>query len=183
MLSATYSLVVLSTEQKKTSTLLSELEKYVQRRAAQNREPVDPVDLSETVHDLSRFHQYCQARKLEMVVIPAIRSASRMADSLLDELESLSAQSVAMLAELQQQLQLAFTYGSEKLAELQTVIELCCARLKRRLEIEENDLFALARDLLPIEAWFVIATKFLSIDAENGEDRAPRPMLLRRAAL
>ncbi|MDB5762925.1 MAG: hypothetical protein JWQ21_1920 [Herminiimonas sp.] len=169
MLTATYSLVALSVEQKKARCNLSALQQNI-KSSAKNPKDTDPVSLESAVDKLSRFDQYCHERKVEVYVIPAIRKATREADSLLAELESLSLRGLNILRSMRDGLRQAFEQGAVKVEELCRSMELYCNNLFQRL-IKEEELFQIAQRVISIEEWFAIAASFLSHDAENDRRR------------
>ncbi|MFD2273794.1 hypothetical protein ACFS07_29680 [Undibacterium arcticum] len=89
MLTATYALVAIAVEHKKTWATSSTLQQYLQS-SSKARQAIDPLGLESVVNQLVQIDDSCHQRKVEVYVIPAIRKATREADSLLAELESLS---------------------------------------------------------------------------------------------
>jgi hypothetical protein len=167
MLTATYSLVTLSVEQKNARCGLSALQQFI-RSSARNTAQPDAAVLETAVNKLSEFEQYCHSRKVEMYVIPAIRKATREADPLLAELESLSFRALCILGSLRLGVRSAVGQGREKIEELCASMELYCANLYQRL-VKEEELFNIAQRVISMDEWFSIAADFLSDDA------TPRP--------
>lgn len=167
MLTATYSLVALSVEQENARYGLSALQQDI-KHSAEEVQDTDPVGLQSTVDKLSEFEQYCHRRKVEMYIIPAIRKATREADSLLAELDSLSMTGLSILRSVRDRLRLAFEQGIVKAEELCNSMQLYCTNLYQRL-VKEEELFQIAQRVISIEEWFAIAAKFLSYDAENDQ--------------
>jgi len=165
MLTTTYSLIVLSIEQKNARGSLSEIQQYIKSNA-RNLNDSDPVALESAVDKLSEFDQYCHERKVEMYVIPAIRKVTREADSLLAELEQLSSSSVNILRSVRDSLRLVCEQGAAKIEELCSSMERYCNNRYQRL-IKEEELFRIAQRVIPIDGWFAIAAAFLSYDAES----------------
>ena len=56
-------------------------------------------------------------------------------------------------------------------------VEHCCSLLLERLELEERELFPLARALISGETWFAIANQMLAHDTHQVEARAAAPGL------
>src|SRR3569623_1291990 len=86
MLTATYSLIALSIEQRKVRSSFAALEQNVRMRAVDPGH-ADESELEEMVHQLSRFDRYCHQRKVETCLIPALRK-SAAAGCLLSELDT-----------------------------------------------------------------------------------------------
>lgn len=164
MLTTTYSLIALSVEQKNARGSLSALRQYI-KSSADNLDDSNPVALESAVDKLSQFDQYCHERKVEMYVIPAIRKATREADSLLAELEQLSSASVNILRSVRDGLRSACEQGATKIEELCSSMERYCNNLYQRL-VKEEELFRIAQRVISIDEWFAIAADFLSYDAE-----------------
>lgn len=116
---------------------------------------------------LEQFEEYCHKRKVEAYVIPAIRKSTHKADPILAELESLSSRSMRILRSLHEQLRSAFERGMGDVRKVCADMELYCANLRERFLKEEQELFPIVRNLLPIEEWFDIAAKFLSEDEKH----------------
>jgi hemerythrin-like domain-containing protein len=162
MLTATYSLVALSVEQKNARCTLSAVQQYVR-----NNDELDPKGLQSVLQKLSQLEQYCHERKVELYVIPAIRNATHDADPLLDELESLSSRGVDILRSLRHAVGAAIERGNVRIEEICQAVELYCNNLLQRL-IKEEELFNIARRVISIEGWFSIAANFLTYDAQRG---------------
>jgi hemerythrin-like domain-containing protein len=170
MLTATYSIVTISTEQNKTRRILHRLQQHI-RNAWNGLKNIDLASIESTFNHLTQFDKYCRSRKVEVHLIPAIHRISHEADSLLTELEALSASGMNILRALREQLGRAFQGGVIRVNEVCNSMELYCNKLQKRLAKEEDELFPLARRLLSIEEWFAIAEKFLSDDAKaRGRD-------------
>ena len=103
-----------------------------------------------------------------------LRQCTHEADALLDELEKLNAASVTLVRSLQQRLQSALTKGAAMIEELCASLEQCCLNFCLRLSREE-ELVKLAERVIPTEAWFGLATIFLSEHASKS--RTPRPVI------
>jgi hypothetical protein len=166
MLTTTYSLIALSVEQKNARGSLSALQQYI-KSSAGNLNDSDPVALESAVDKLSQFDQYCHERKVEVYVIPAIRKATREADSLLVELEQLNLMSVNILRSVRDGLRQACEQGAVKIEELCSSMERYCSNLYQRL-VKEEELCKIAQRVISIDEWFAIAANFLSYDADIG---------------
>lgn len=165
MLTATYAILNLSVEQEHSRTLISHIQQFCRRCSAGLRD-INLPDLKSVARQLTQFDESCHRRKVEMHVIPAIRNATREADFLFAELESLNAQDDSILTSLKALLSLSADQWMVKLKELCCLMELYCQILLKTLE-KEDAIFELAKRLLPSEQWFTIGTQFLSLDAEN----------------
>ncbi|MES2535866.1 MAG: hypothetical protein V4632_08340 [Pseudomonadota bacterium] len=166
MLTATYSLVALSVEQKSARGSLSMLQQTIQN-SSRNLAQRDTGSLESAVDKMSQFDQFCHQRKVEVYVIPAIRKATREADSLLAELESLSSMGLSLLRSVREGMRRVFEEGSGKIEEICHSMELYCINLFNRL-IKEEELFQIAQRVISVDEWFGIAANFLSYDAENN---------------
>jgi len=169
MLTATYSLVALSVEQKNVRCDLSALQQFIDS-SARNAAQQDVVALETAIDKLSAFDQYCHSRKVELYVIPAIRKATREADPLLAELESLSFRGLCILRSLREGVRSAMEQGRDKIEELCSSMEQYCANLYQRL-VKEEELFNIAQRVISMDEWFSIASDFLSDDAVRQPQR------------
>jgi hemerythrin-like domain-containing protein len=172
MLTATYSLVAISTEQKTARSILSTLQRHI-RSCMKKLQELDLNKLKSAVDKLSQFDRYCHTRKVEMYVIPAVRGATDEVDSLLAELESISARCIDILRSAQEQLRQAFEQGIVKVNELCSSLEIYCDNLLKRLAKEEEELLPMVGRLLTADEWFPIAAQFLSDDADSHKRHYP----------
>ncbi len=175
MLTATYSLVAISAEQKNARSLLSRLQQYI-HNCWKSLQDLDFPQLESAFNKLTQFDQYCHKRKVEMYVIPAVRGATREVDSLLAELESMSARGIDILRSVQDQLRHAFDQGVVKINELCKAMEIYCDNLLKRLAKEEEELLPMVGRLLTVDEWFSIAAQFLSDDAKQLKRRRIAPV-------
>lgn len=171
MLTATYSLIALTVEQKKAQGSLSELQEYI-RNDCSDLSETDRSAIEDALEKLAEFDEYCHRRKVELYVIPAVRNATHEADSLLAELESLSMLGLCILRSVRDRLKTAIEQGVCKLDELRCSLELYCNNLAHRLAKEE-ELFQIAQRVISGEEWFALAAKFLSYDAEKERQAKP----------
>jgi hemerythrin-like domain-containing protein len=170
MLTTTYSLVAISTEQKNARNILSRLRQYI-HGCWDSLHAIDFPKLESAFHKLAQFDTYCHKRKVEMYVIPAVRGATGELDSLLAELESMSKRGIDILHSVRDQLRQAVNQSEEKIIELCKAMEIYCDNLFTRLAKEEEELLPMVRRLLTHDEWFPIAAKFLSADAETLKQR------------
>lgn len=170
MLTTTYSLVALSVEQNNAKGGLSALHQYI-KSSTERLDDSGPDVLESAVDKLAQFDQYCHERKVEVYVIPAVKKATREADTLLAELEQLSSAGINIVRSVRDALRMVCEQGSAKIEELCSSMERYCANLYQLL-IKEEELFKIAQRVITIDEWFAIAANFLSYDAEN--DRRKR---------
>jgi hemerythrin-like domain-containing protein len=182
MLTATYSIVTITTEQTKARRILHRLQQYV-RNAWKGLMSIDVPSFESTVNNLAQFDRFCHARKVEVHVIPTVRRITSEADHLLAELEALSVSGMNALRALREQIGRAVHNGLLRVNEVCGPMELYCHHIQQRLAREEDELFPMVRRLLSIEEWFVIAEKFLADDAmlrSRKQYRAAPPLILPR---
>ena len=171
MLTATYSLVAIATEQDKTRAMLSRLQQYLQS-AWRGVQKIDLSFLESALGKLLQFDRYFGARKLERYIVPAMRHAGREAENLVAELDALSAKGAGILRSLGEQLAEAFDTSAFKINQICHAMESYCGTMLVRIEREERELIPLARRLFSIEDWFTIAAQFLSDDGDaDGRQR------------
>ena len=166
MLTATYSLVAISAEQKTARTILSGLQRQIQG-ILRDLHSVNRSCIESALHKLEQFEDFCHRRKVEAYVIPTVRKLTHEADALIAELESLSTSAVSILRSLKEQLRVACQQGVAELNKLCSAMEMYCANLMKRFAKEEEELLPLVQGTLPGEAWFDIAAKFLSDEANK----------------
>ncbi|HCY63806.1 MAG TPA: hypothetical protein DHV59_13470 [Oxalobacteraceae bacterium] len=181
MLTATYSLVALSVEQKNARSMLSRLHAQIQS-ILQDLHSINQACVESALSTLEKFEEYCHRRKVETYVIPAIRKSTRKADPILAELESLSSRSMGILRSLHEQWRNAFDQGVTGVKTICSGMEQYCHHLRERLAKEEEELFPMAMGLLPNEEWFDIAAKFLHEDEKHRPHTGPM-LIARHGAL
>ena len=173
MLTATYTLVALSVEQANVRMSLQSLQELVESSFI-HQDELTPGQVSYACDLVKRHYESCHWRKLDMFLIPAIRGATRHADELLRRLEELgriAADAVGLLA---------IKLGSAAVDTPGKVIQFChalesfCGATLKRLELEEKQLFPVARSVISGEAWFSIANQMLAHDAYVQETKPAR---------
>jgi hemerythrin-like domain-containing protein len=169
MLTATYSLIALSVEQKKARCNLSELQHCIQKSSNELPE-TDRAALEAAFEKLARFDEECHKRKVELYLIPAVRKATHEADSLLQELGSLSMLEQSVLRSVRDRLGEALDQSVDLMEELRGSLELYCKNLLRRLALED-ELLKIAQRVISGEDWFALAANFLSRDAEREKHK------------
>lgn len=166
MLTATYSIVAISAEQKKTRTLLVKLQNSIVN-AWKNFQESDFAGLEAALHKLAQFDQLFHSRKVEKYVIPAIKNATHVADPLLEELEALSSYCMRILHALPGQVHQAIGQSIVKQKEVKKAMELYCSKLQLRLAKEEQELLPLVPKVLSGDEIFELGARFLAEDGEK----------------
>lgn len=177
MLTATYTLVALSVEQSSVRMSVQAFQKYVHANL-KNQGKISLGQLEYACDTLNRLYQACHWRKIEMYLIPAIRQATEQADRLLDELSELNNSALAIVKSIQQRMGDMTAHSDEHAAQVCASIDAFCASMLKRLEKEERELFAVARNVICGEAWFSIANQFLLHDARAKETRRSKASVI-----
>lgn len=174
MLTATYSIVAISAEQKRARKLLVKLQQTIVN-AWKNFQDSDFAGIEAALHKLALFDQKFHARKVEKYVIPAIKSATHVADPLLDELEALNSYCLRILQTLQAQVHQAIGLGIAKQKDVQkevrTAVDLYCSKLQLRLAKEEQELLPLLPKVLSGDEIFELGARFLEEDGAKYENQ------------
>ena len=170
MLTATYSLVAISSEQQKARRVLARLQQGI-AHLWKNLQEIDVAGVQATIHKLLQFDDLVRQRKMARYVIPALKSATREVDALLEELDALSNFCVDLLQALRQQAHLVLQQGTAKLKELRRAMELYCSNLHLRLVREEDELLPLMPRVLSGEEIFELGVQFLSDDGMRLDHR------------
>jgi hypothetical protein len=174
MLTATYALVALSVEQKKSRGILSSLQQQLQACLQSPETAVRPA-IESILNQLVQFDEACHWRNLELFIIPALRRTASEAGALVAELESLSAAGEKTLGAVRCRLRQACEQGSDGMAELAGALERYCQNLMQRLAREEEELLPMAERLISGDEWFEIAAQFISHDAQVHTRKSPAP--------
>lgn len=173
MLTATYTLVALSVEQANVRVSLQSLQELIQSNFI-HQDALTPGQVSYACDVVRRLYENCHWRKLDMFLIPAIQNATRDADDLLrglDELGRMAADAVGLLA---------IKVGATAVDTPARVMQFCyalesfCAATLKRVELEEQELFPVARTVISGEAWFSIANQMLAHDAYVQDTKPAR---------
>lgn len=179
MLTATYALVGLSVEQAAVRVGLLAFQKHV--HGIWLRQPaISLAQLQYACDTLRRLQQNSHWRKIHSYLMPAVRQATRQADGLLEQLEQLHHQALELVAGLQARTSHLAARAAASLPSRQACasVDDFCRLLAQRLDLEELQLFPMARRALNGEAWFSIANQFLRHDAEMAEmRRLPAPLV------
>jgi len=171
MLTATYSLVAISSEQQRARRILARLQQSIASLWRNQRE-IDQAGVETTVQKLMQFDRVFSQRKMERYVIPALKSATHEVDAVLEELDALSRFCMRLLQTLQQQSHLVLQQGAAKLKDLRRAMELYCSNLHLRLAKEEEVLLPLLPRVLTGTEIFELGVQFLSDDGKRFEQRA-----------
>jgi hypothetical protein len=186
MLTATYSLVAIASEQEKARKMLCKLQQYVQT-AWKGLQGCDFPLLETTFGKLVRLENYCRSRKLELYLMPVLRAVSREAEELVLDLEKLRDRCTNVIRHAGGQLREVPILGAAAASDVLQSMETYCSCLFTRLEREEKELLPMAHRLLSVEDWFTVATNFLSSDGgpAPGIRRlpTPHPFLVERRAV
>jgi hypothetical protein len=179
MLTLTYALVALSVEQRKVKERVLELQQEVQierkQRLLGNRAHVESL-----VSQFIKLDEACRSRNIEHYVLPAIRTATSEADSLLADIDALTLMGRITLKTVHARLRQATARGSFELDFLCDSLQQYCQDMLKRLELEEAQVLPLAQRVISSDEWFDIAARFISSDlgrsereqAEREEERA-----------
>lgn len=170
MLTATYTLVSLSVEQASIRVSLLSFQQYMQAQLHLQRQ-LTLAHLDYAGDWLNRLYQFGYWRKVDQYLVPAIRQATPHADGLLEELAKLNHAALESINLVQRRAMASIDSPGQQVEQLGAAIDSFCAALMARLEMEERELFALARRVIAGEAWFAIAYQFLAHDARVAENR------------
>jgi len=154
--------------------MLARLQHYV-RTTWNGFQGIDFTFLQNAFERLTRFDNYFRQRKLEVHLIPALRSMSREAEALVADLEALSDKAMNIVRSIAEQLSAAFELNVVAIHRICNAMERYCDHVSTRIEREEKELIPLARRLLSIEDWFAIAAQFLHDDGTSGRRRRGSP--------
>ncbi|NGZ85714.1 hypothetical protein [Duganella aceris] len=191
MLTATYTLVALSVEQSSIRLSLLSFQKYV-RSTLMQQNTMTLSQLEYACENLDSLYEACRWRKTEMYLIPALVGVTERADQLLEELNRLNQSALMSIRLLQEKLGMLADVRDEQVRLICDSIENFCAALLKRLEKEEQELFAIARAAIAGETWFSIANQLMMHDkhlvemkrsAQDSADGARSPVRRRAAAM
>ena len=175
MLTATYTLVALSVEQASVRVGLQSLQKLIDNSFV-HQNALSPGQVGFACDAVKRMYESCHWRKLDMFLIPAIRSATRQADELLQNLDELGRAAADAVGVLAIRLGSTAVDNGTKVSQFCEAVEAFCSATLKRLELEEQHLFPVARSVISGETWFSIANQMLAHDAYVQETRPARPV-------
>jgi len=174
MLTATYALVALSVEQASVRLNLLSFKQYV-RTTLMQQNSVTLAQLEYACNSLNTLYQACQWRKTEMYLIPALRAATERADQLIEELNRLNQSALAAIRTLQEQAEMLADAGEGQVQRISDTIEAFCNAMLQKLEKEEHELFAMARNSIAGDAWFSLANQLMLHDKRVEELKRSAP--------
>lgn len=164
MLTATYSLVAMATEQKNATDFLAGIRQAIAGLCSSLPEIDRTRDLSRVeaaLNGIARFDRYCHERKVEKYVIPTVRGASREIDRVVGDLESLSGAGVNLLRLASDQMRALFERRGARVLDLCRAMDAYCDCVQQRLRREDEELLPLLGRMLSVDDWFALAAKFL----------------------
>jgi len=170
MLTLTYALVALSVEQKKIQGRLLELQQSVQKEH-NGKATVEQSKAESIFADFVHLDDACQSRNIELYVLPALRSLSSDADSLLAEMDEMASMGRAILKNIRISLRKTATQDSFECGDFFDALEMYCQDLMKRLTMEELHVLPAAQRLISSDEWFDIAAKFISHESEKHPKR------------
>jgi hypothetical protein len=170
MLTATYSIVAISAEQKTARKLLLKLQQMIVN-AWKNLQDSDFAGFEAALHKIRQVDQKFHSRKMEKYVIPAVKNATHAADPLLEELDALSTNCKRILQALPGQVHQAIGQGIAKQKEVKKAMELYCSKLQLRLAKEDQELLPLLSKVLSGDEIFELGAQFLAEDGEKYENQ------------
>ena len=177
MLTATYTLVALSVEQANVRVSLQSLQQQIDNNFV-HQSALTPGQVGYACDAVKRMYESCHWRKLDMFLIPAIRSATRQADELLQNLDELGRAAADAVGVLAIRLGATAVDAFAKVSQFWDAVEAFCSATLKRLELEEKFLFPVARSVISGEAWFSIANQLMAHDAYLLETRPVRALPL-----
>lgn len=175
MLTATYSLLAIRSEQRNASSSLLRLRQGLDATRSGN-ECIDASTLESLFGQMQQFDGYLHARKIEVHVLPALCCMTDEADLLVDELQMLSLSAGRSLSALQQYLRPCA--GSREHHPFFLAAEQYCDTVLQRLSKEDESLMSLIGDVLTGEDWFALGARFLAEDGEKFMSRRELSQLM-----
>ena len=174
MLTATYTLVALSVEQASVRLSLQSFQQYVRNTLLQQNS-ITLSQLEFACESLHKLYQACHWRKTEMYLIPALRQTTERADHLLDELNRLNQSALTAIRNLQEKMGIFAGMQDFRVEQVCDSIETFCSSMLKRLEKEEQELFAIARAAFAGDTWFSIANQLMMHDKHLEEMKRCAP--------
>jgi hemerythrin-like domain-containing protein len=168
MLTSTYTQVALSIEQTTVRVALQSLADEL-RALPGDYATLASSRAAQLCAGLRRVVDNCHWRKLDKFLVPVLRRSSPAAAGLLADLEQMSLDAAAAMAEAQ-----ACVGEGDRPVDRDrfcSAVGDCIAALRSRVEREEHELFPLARAAVGSDAWFAIANQMLAHDAYAREQR------------
>ncbi|RZI44108.1 hypothetical protein EGT07_01375 [Herbaspirillum sp. HC18] len=162
MLTTTYSITLLSSEQQKARRILGKLEHCLRLEASQDAGGTDAAWLEKVRAKLVAIDRFCHERKIELYLIPVLRKVAGEAGALLDRLASLRVDAMRILDYMNDRIRHMIEGGQADIALLVSVAGVYCRIVRERLALEDNELLPTAHRLLSNEDWFQVASRCLS---------------------
>ncbi len=175
MLTLTYALVALSVEQRKVKGRVLELQQEIQLERKQ-RLLTNQAHVEFLVSQFIKLDEACRARNIELYVLPAIRSATSEADSLLADIDALTLMGRITLKTVHARLRQATARGSFELDFLCDSLQQYCQDMLKRLDLEETQVLPLAQRVISSDEWFDIAARFISSDVGRQDRHGPEAL-------
>lgn len=168
MLSLTYTQTALKVEQESVRAHLNSFRSFFREKCKGNIDWNSGI-AEQLLHRIKHLHLNCSWRRLEAFVLPEVRNATRSADLLLAELESLRLLGLDFYRSIRDQLRKVIRGEVADARQLYWSMELYCQTLLGLLAKEEHELFGVAFESVPEERWFSIAERFMQQDKEMLE--------------
>jgi hemerythrin-like domain-containing protein len=169
MLTATYSLIAMETEQSNATNFLATTRQTIAALWV-NMQDVDSERIQTALAKLTKLDQYFHHRKVEKFVIPAIRGVSSEIDAIIDDVEALTNSKMNTLNIAAEELKAGLEKRTSQLWDLYDAMEDYCESLQLRLQREQKELLPLVQRVLSVDDWFALAAQFLS---DQKEQRHP----------
>lgn len=173
MLCMTYFLTAISLEQQKLQKMLDDFQHQIQNIQSGISTKVQDHyfhSLDVAIKNFYQVEKQCQARKVDMYLIPAIYEKSPPSDQLLAELESLKSNSIELFMAMQEQFGSCFDMGVSTIGEVCNAMKQYCELQQAILTKEETELVPMAQQSLPFDVWFSISAQCLA-DQESVKGR------------
>jgi hypothetical protein len=167
MLTSTYSQIAISIEQNNAHKMLDSLKDNIQKAAWNYRQYYDLDEVNSSLRKLLDFNHYCRQRKVETLMIPAIRRCSNDMHRFIAELDFLGLDPLKDIHLMFREKQIEKNLDEISAEKLLTLMEQYCHNFSKRLEKEELELFPIARRVLSNDDWFCIAVDCMSDEPSN----------------
>lgn len=161
MLTATYSQIAISLEQNNAHRMLNKLTETIQTTLWNYQKTFDFEEVNTTLKKLLDFNHFCRQRKVETVMIPAVRRNSTEMQYFIAELDLLGVDSLRDIHYFFRERQVNKDFHDPNAEKLLSLMEEYCRSFSKRLEKEELELFPIARQLLSNDDWFCIAVDYM----------------------
>lgn len=173
MLTTTYSILVLTGEQKNVRRHLERLEQYLHRYPANEFDGTEEGWLEKAFTGLATLDRQYRDRKIELYLLPAIRRMSGDAQELLVQIDAIRACSIRVLSYICGQMQRAAADMEVDMKTLISTMHLFCKLMHERLDLEDYELLPMARENLTPDEWFDIGAQCLSTTSTKRKGQMP----------